>query len=251
MNILARWSALGSLLVLVAAAGCSNPAADVTAAKVGDAQPVPAESDAATTETADAETADAETGVEAEGEAAPAAAEEVAFDGSSSTIDFVGSKLVGSSHDGGFKSFTGKFLLPPDGASIASVSVTIDMNSIWSDNERLTGHLKNEDFFEVETYPESEFVSTAIEPVSSGEGTHEITGNLTMHGVTKSVSFPATVAITDEVVTLDSEFKIDRTIWGIVYGSEADVRDNIINKEVVIRLDVDAPRGAEATAAGE
>lgn len=243
MNIIARWSALISLLAFVALTGCSNPAADVTAAKVGDAEPIPAEAEVTTTET--------ETEVEGEGEAAPAAAEEVAFDGSSSKIDFVGSKLVGSSHDGGFKSFTGRFLLPPDGESISSVSVTIDMNSIWSDNDKLTGHLKNEDFFEVETYPESEFVSTAIVADTSNGGTHEITGNLTLHGVTKSVSFPATVAITDEAVSLDSEFKIDRTIWGIVYGSEADVRDNIINKDVVIRLDVDAARGAEATEAAE
>ncbi|WP_152049594.1 YceI family protein [Tautonia marina] len=243
MNIIARWSALISLLAFVALTGCSNPAADVTAAKVGDAEPIPAEAEVTTTET--------ETEVEVEGEAAPAAAEEVAFDGSSSKIDFVGSKLVGSSHDGGFKSFTGRFLLPPDGESISSVSVTIDMNSIWSDNDKLTGHLKNEDFFEVETYPESEFVSTAIVADTSNGGTHEITGNLTLHGVTKSVSFPATVAITDEAVSLDSEFKIDRTIWGIVYGSEADVRDNIINKDVVIRLDVDAARGAEATEAAE
>ncbi|WP_169977336.1 YceI family protein [Tautonia rosea] len=243
MNVIARWSALSSLLVFLAAAGCSNPAADVTAAKVGEAQPVPGESDVTATET--------ETEAEGEADAAPAEGEEVAFDGSSSKIDFVGSKLVGSSHDGGFKSFTGQFLLPADGDSISSVFVTIDMNSIWSDNDRLTGHLKNEDFFEVETYPESEFVSTAIVADTSGGGTHEITGNLTMHGVTKSVSFPATVAITDAAVTLDSEFKIDRTIWGIVYGSEADVRDNIINKDVVIRLDVDAPRGADATEASE
>jgi polyisoprenoid-binding protein YceI len=246
MNIIARWSALFSLLVLLAVSGCSNPAADVTAAKVGDAQPVPGDSEVTT----------AATETEGEGEAtvepaptatgAGAGAEEVAFDGSTSTIDFVGSKLVGGSHDGGFKSFTGRFLLPPDGASISSVLVTIDMNSIWSDNDKLTGHLKNEDFFEVETYPESEFVSTAIVADTSGGGTHEITGNLTLHGVTKSVSFPATVAMTDEAVSLDSEFKIDRTIWGIVYGSEADVRDNIINKDVVIRLDVNAPRGAEA-----
>lgn len=247
MNILARWSGLISLLAFVALTGCSNPAADVTAAKVGDAEPVPTAIDATTTAT---ET-EAAIGGEVASVEAEAGAEEVAFDGSSSTIDFVGSKLVGGSHDGGFKSFTGRFLLPPDGESISSVSVTIDMNSIWSDNDKLTGHLKNEDFFEVETYPESEFVSTAIVADTSNGGTHEITGNLTLHGVTKSVSFPATVAITDESVSLDSEFKIDRTIWGIVYGSEADVRDNIINKDVVIRLDVDAARGAEAAEAAE
>jgi polyisoprenoid-binding protein YceI len=254
MNVIARWSSLIVLAGLIA--GCSNPAADVTAAKVGDAQPV-AEADPAEAIETSWEVAGSEAASTTEGEAAaaPAAPTEntVAFDGSNAKIDFVGSKLVGGSHDGGFKTFTGQFVLAPETGEVTSVSTTIDMNSLWSDNDNLTGHLKNQDFFEVETYPESEFVSTAIAPASSeAEGaTHEVTGNLTMHGVTKSVTFPATVAVTDETVALDSEFKIDRTIWGIVYGAESDVRDRVINKEVVIRLDIDAPRGAAEADATE
>jgi polyisoprenoid-binding protein YceI len=251
MNVIARWSSLIVLAGLVA--GCSNPAADVTAAKVGDAQPV-AEAEAAEGVETSWEIAGSEAADAAPAEAAaPATGDVVAFDGSNAKIDFVGSKLVGGGHDGGFKDFTGQFVLAPETGDVTSVSTTIDMNSLWSDNDNLTGHLKNQDFFEVETYPESEFVSTAIAPASaSTEGaTHEITGNLTMHGVTKSVTFPATVAVTDELVSLDSEFKIDRTIWGIVYGAESDVRDKIINKEVVIRLDIDAPRGAAEAESAE
>ncbi|RUL84230.1 YceI family protein [Tautonia sociabilis] len=257
MNVIARWSAMLALAVLMIA-GCSDPTADVTAAKVGEAQPV-ADSDpvAALSVTEFEADADANANAEpdlqgaAEPESEPAVAaeggESVLFDGSNSSIGFFGSKLVGGGHDGGFKTFSGRFVLNPEG-EVVSVSATIDMNSLWSDNDQLTGHLKNEDFFEVNTYPESEFVSTSITPASAGaEGaTHEVTGNLTMHGVTKSVTFPATVAVTDSAVTLDSEFKIDRTIWGIVYGADSDVRDRIINKDVVIRLDIDAPRGSSA-----
>lgn len=245
MNSLARWIAPICLASLVVA-GCSNPASDVTAAKVGDAQPVPTDSD--TLAGGDTGTALADPDAAAP---APSPSGEVAtFDGESSKIDFVGSKLVGGSHDGGFKTFDGRFVLTPEGDSLKSVNVAIDMNSTWSDDEKLTGHLKNEDFFEVETYPDAEFVSTAITPDTSAGGTHEITGNLTLHGVTKSITIPATVAITDEAVSLDSEFKIDRTLWDIVYGAESDVRDRIINKDVVIRLDVDATRTSD-TLAGE
>ncbi|QDV35358.1 YceI family protein [Tautonia plasticadhaerens] len=244
MNVIARWSSLIALAGLMA--GCSNPAADVTAARVGDAQPV-AEADPAEGLEQPREIAGSESPDSAPADdAAPDAGEVVAFDGSDSTIDFVGSKLVGGGHDGGFKAFTGQFVLAPETGEVKSVSTTIDMDSIWSDNEKLTGHLKNEDFFEVPTYPEAEFVSTAIAAAAGGaEGaTHEVTGNLTLHGVTKSVTFPATVAVSDSAVTLDSEFKIDRTIWGIVYGAESDVRDRIINKDVVIRLDINASRDA-------
>lgn len=249
MNVIARSMAL-LLTVSVLTAGCADPAADVTAAKVGDAVPT-VETDPVSSPT-DPAVPDAEVTSDVVETAHSVAVEEpdsadaltVAFDGTTSKIDFVGSKLVGGGHDGGFKTFDGAFVLTPDEKDVASVSAKIDMNSLWSDNDNLTGHLKNEDFFEVETYPESEFVSTSIAPASAEtEGaTHEVTGNLTMHGTTKSITFPATVKVTEAAVSLESEFKIDRTIWGIVYGAESDVRDKVINKDVVIRLTLNGDR---------
>ena len=101
-----------------------------------------------------------------------------------STIGFVGSKVTGK-HDGGFKSFEGTIQVA-DGRIVGNPVVKISMDSIWSDNERLTGHLKSADFFEVETYPISTFTVVSIEPA---HGQHQVTGNLEMHGVTKSILF--------------------------------------------------------------
>ncbi len=224
MRMAFRWSALvvaGSFLL----AGCSsNPADDVTGATVSDAEPEPIafESDS--------------------GEVVP-------FGGETSKIDFVGSKVALGSHDGGFNEFEGEFSLGSEGSEVQGVNVTIDMDSTWSDNAKLTGHLKNEDFFEVETYPTSKFVSTAIKP-AAGDGsdekmpdaTHEVTGNLTLHGVTKSITFPAKIELNEEKVQLASEFFLNREDFDIVYGSG--VGDNAIRSEVVIKLNIDAPRGA-------
>ncbi|QXD25530.1 YceI family protein [Opitutia bacterium ISCC 51] len=145
-----------------------------------------------------------------------------------STIGFVGSKVSGS-HDGGFKSFDGT-LAVADGKIVAPSAVTIQMDSLWSDSDRLTGHLKNEDFFEVETFP------TAMFAITSMNGS-EMTGNLTLHGVTKSISFTPEVIISDSEVTLKAEFDIMRFDWGIVYKGKA---DNLIRDEVVIKLGVKA-----------
>lgn len=150
-----------------------------------------------------------------------------------SSISFVGSKVTGS-HDGGFNEFSGTIAVA--GGKIAPASrITIQMDSLWSDNDRLTGHLKNADFFDVPNHPTAEFVVTSM----AEDGT--LTGNLTMHGVTKSISFPSDVDITDGSVALKAEFDIKRFDWGIVYKGKA---DDLIRDEVVIRLDVTASADA-------
>jgi polyisoprenoid-binding protein YceI len=113
---------------------------------------------------------------------------------------------------GGFAKFTGKAQL--DGKSLKSFTVDIDTASIGTEFEKLTNHLKSPDFFEVRKYPSARFESTKIEP---GSGTAQITGKLTLHGVTKEISFPAAIEITDSGLKLSSEFTIDRTDFGINY----------------------------------
>ena len=83
-----------------------------------------------------------------------------------STITFVGSKVTGS-HDGGFEEFTGHFTVD-DNNEVNGGSIVIDMGSTWSDNDKLTGHLKAKDFFWVEEHPESTFTVTGVE--KSGDG---------------------------------------------------------------------------------
>ncbi len=208
------------MLLAGLAAGCSNPADGKPEAQVSDAKP--------------------ETGSSTqEGGAYYAIAD-------GSTITWVGSKVTGS-HDGGFNNFSGAVMLGPDGQpESSSVEVLIDATSIWSDNDRLTGHLKSADFFEVETYPTAEFSSTSIEKTADG---YSITGNLTMHGVTKSITFPAQISVTDSEVTAQAEFSIKRFDWGIEYKGKA---DDLIRDEVVIRFDLRAtPADADADAGAE
>jgi polyisoprenoid-binding protein YceI len=148
-----------------------------------------------------------------------------------SEIHFVGSKVTGS-HNGGFKTFTGAFTVA-DGKLVGTgQKVEIQMDSIWSDNDNLTGHLKNEDFFNVEKHPTSTFELTGLE-AGEGEGTYKVSGNLTILGNTRNLSFPATATMSGDKVSIQAKFDINRTDWGITYAGKT---DDLIRNEVVIEL---------------
>ena len=156
-----------------------------------------------------------------------------------SKIEFMGSKVTGK-HEGGFKTFTGYFTVK-DGKAVGNDhKVSIDMNSTWSDNEeKLTPHLKSDAFFDVAKYPQTTFDVTELKKDS--DTAYTVSGNFKLHGVEKNISFPATVSQNGENVKIDSEFKINRKDFGIVYAGQA---DNLIRDEVVIRLKLEAKPGA-------
>jgi polyisoprenoid-binding protein YceI len=226
--------ALPALLLVL---GCSNPADDVPAASVGPASTPSAD----VVETSDAANESTDSSTASDSAAAapqsddPSAAYQ--FGPENSKIEFIGSKVTGS-HEGGFNKFFGMLRVAEGKLADQGIEVEIDTNSLWSDNERLTGHLKNQDFFHVEEYPTATLVSTKVEPSDSGV---MITGDLTLHGVSKSISFPAQVEISGETVRLTSEFSINRFDFDIKYEGKA---DDLIRKEVVIKLEVTASRGS-------
>ena len=211
---------LAGLLLLLAAA-CANPAADAPQAEVS--EPAPAAAPAAE----------------------PAAA--VYRLSEDSTIGFVGAKVTGS-HEGGFKSFEGEVRVAGSTPESASVEIEIDTASLWADNEKLTGHLKSPDFFDVETYPTATFTSSAI--AANDDGTYTVTGNLDLHGIAKQISFPASIELTESGFTASAEFAVKRFDFDIVYPGKP---DDLIRDDVLIKLDLrSAPEageggGAEAT----
>lgn len=150
-----------------------------------------------------------------------------------SAITFVGSKVTGS-HDGGFEDFAGHFTVDESG-EVNGGSIVIGMDSTWSDTDKLTTHLKSEDFFWVEEHPESTFTVTGVE--KSGGSDYKISGNLDLRGVTKNITFPATASKDGETVKIDAEFDINRREWDINYDGKA---NDLIRDEVVIRFDLTA-----------
>lgn len=142
-----------------------------------------------------------------------------------SEITFVGKKNDGS-HSGGFKAFKVDCQADFGDPSKSSLNIDIDADSLFSDNEMLTNHLKNPDFFDVRKYPTITFESTSIEPVNEREAT--IVGKLKMLDKSVEVKVPVKVSVSDSTVELKAEFKIDRTDWGMTYG------EGKIEKEVQV-----------------
>jgi polyisoprenoid-binding protein YceI len=153
---------------------------------------------------------------------APVFAAEAKLSGENTKIEFVGTKTDGK-HEGGFKTVTGT-------ASAEKISVEIDCDSLYSDDAKLTAHLKSPDFFNVKENPKAKFVSTKIAKSDKG---YTVTGDLTLNGKTKSIEFPATID-TSKGFKLTAEFKINKEDFGMAYGKGK------INNEVSLKVSVDA-----------
>lgn len=215
---------------LLVSTGCKDPAADVPEATVES----PAESGE---EAAEGEATDEAAGEEAEEEDTVESVE-LAFSNETSSIGFTGSKVTGS-HDGGFNEFAGTVTLVGEDPTASSVEVTIQMASVFTDSDRLTGHLQNDDFFDVPNHPTGSFTSTSIREGGDGEATHTMTGDLTLRGTTNRISFPATIQVDESSVKASAEFSINRMDFGINYAGR---EDDLIRELVVLRLNIDAPR---------
>jgi len=190
-------------LALIALA-CNDPSKDKTKAQTGEAQQ-------ASSVSADATKLD--------------------IDPATSKIEWTGSKVT-ASHDGGFKSFHGTVALAGNDPEKSSVNIDIDTDSLYTEPANLVAHLKSKDFFDVEHFPKATFVSTSVKK-GAEKGTHTVTGNLTLHGVTKSIVFPATIKAGTSGVDVDAEFTINRKDFAMVYPGKA---DDLIRDCVVIKL---------------
>jgi polyisoprenoid-binding protein YceI len=165
---------------------------------------------------------------------APVLAEDVKYglNGDNTKIEFTGAK-TGKKHEGGFKTLTGTATVSNNDPTAIKVEVEIDMNSTYTDTEKLTNHLKSPDFFGVKANPKSKFVSTKVEKAKEG---YKVTGDLTLNGKTKTISFPAQVTAKDGELTVTAEFPINRHDWGISYGK------GMIFDEVALKVKVTAKK---------
>jgi polyisoprenoid-binding protein YceI len=163
------------------------------------------------------------------------------FSQQDSKIAFVGAKVT-AKHEGSFGTFSGSLQVPNGDPTKGSVSVSIDMDTLSTEPQKLMGHLKSPDLLDVAKFPKATFTSTAIRAGGDKPGaTHTVTGNLLLHGVTKSISFPASIHPGGDQVDVDAEFSINRKDFGIVYPG---MPDDLIKDDVLIRLTVRAKKGS-------
>jgi polyisoprenoid-binding protein YceI len=171
--------------------------------------------------------------------AAPASAAKYGFSNADSRLDFVGAKVT-RKHDGSFQRFTGTVNLVDNDPTKSSVTTEIEVASLKTDEEKLTNHLKSGDLLDAAAHPKATFTSTSIQLGGDKGASHTVTGNLQLHGVTKSITFPANIKLGGDAVDVDAEFAINRKDFGIVYPG---MPDDLIKDDVLLKLHIRAPRG--------
>lgn len=174
----------------------------------------------------------------AEAVAEPVAAKgtPVAIDLAKSSLHIVGAKVT-KQHDINARDWAGEVSL--DGETVVGLNFTVQMASIEADHPKLTGHLQSDDFFDVANHPTSTFTSAEIK-AEAGEGTtHSVSGDLTLRGATKRISFPANIAVAADGVTGKAEFVINRQDFGVAYPGKP---DDLIKDNVALTIDIVAPR---------
>jgi polyisoprenoid-binding protein YceI len=165
--------------------------------------------------------------------AAPAAgAVNYAFSNDGSKVEFVGAK-VSAKHDGSFSAFRGNIGLVEGEPTKSSVTAEIDIASLTVEPAKLSAHLKSPDFLDAAKFPHAKFTSTTVKAGGEGGATHTVTGNLELHGVTKSITFPAKIKVEGEQVSVDAEFALNRKDFSIVYPG---MPDDLIKDDVLIKL---------------
>ena len=165
-----------------------------------------------------------------------------------STIEWTGFKPTGK-HNGTIKVESGIFTV--NDGKIESGTFLIDMNSIVvldipADDEyngKLLGHLKSDDFFDVEKYPSAAFEVTGFE---EKEGKTWLSGNLTLKEKKNNVTFPVTVSSNNGQYSITSEvFTIDRSKWDVKYGSKSffdNLGDKFINDDIELKISVSSKK---------
>ena len=187
-----------------------------------------------------------------------ASATTMSVDLTKSSVQWIGSKPIGTHHNGTI-TITKGGLLADEGKIVGGYFI-MDLKSIQpvdqneEDNAKLKAHLMSPDFLDAEQFPEGDFEISTVEPLTNTDdlenkdATHMVTGNLTLKGIKKSISFPAVIKQTDDKVTADAHFNLIRTDWNINFNNDASIKEKFINKEINLKIHLEAQKPAGATA---
>ena len=147
---------------------------------------------------------------------------------------------------GEFRNYDGSLVVGEDGSITASGTVAAD--SVDTNQADRDGHLKSEDFFDAENYPELTFQSTSV--VAADDDTYEITGDLTLRGVTQPITLTAEIgggetdAYGFERVGLEATGTISRSAFGMKFNHALGSGNAVVSDKVKLELDISAVKAA-------
>jgi polyisoprenoid-binding protein YceI len=160
-----------------------------------------------------------------------------------SNVKFTVTHLVVSEVDGAFKSYNGTIVSSKPDFTDAQITFTVDVNSVDTDNDNRDKHLKSDDFFNAEKFPQMTFKSTSFKKVSGNK--YELEGDLTIRDVTKRVKFDVTYGgtIKDPWGNTKAGFKAKGTVnrfdYNLKWNTLTEAGGAVVGKEVEITLNLE------------
>lgn len=164
-------------------------------------------------------------------------------DASHSNVKFSVTHLVVSEVEGYFKTFAGTLVSSKPDFTDASINFSVDINSINTDNEGRDKHLKSDDFFNAEKFPQMTFKSTSFKKVSDKK--YVLEGDLTIRDITKKVKFDVVFGgtVKDPWGNIKAGFKatgeINRFDYNLKWNSVTEAGGAVVSKEVAIVLNLE------------
>jgi polyisoprenoid-binding protein YceI len=161
-------------------------------------------------------------------------------DASHSNVRFTVSHMVISEVEGSFRKFNGGMTAAKPDFTDAAINFAVDINSIYTDNDGRDKHLKSDDFFNAEKYPQMVFKSTSFRKLSGNK--YELKGNMTVRDITKPVTFQVTYGGTakDPWGNTKAGFKASGTInrfdYGLKWNTLTEAGGAMVGKDIAIDL---------------
>jgi polyisoprenoid-binding protein YceI len=173
------------------------------------------------------------------------------LDPAHSRIGFVARHAMITKVRGSFTDFEGNGYFDAEDVTRSSVQVTIRADSIDTRNGDRDAHLRSNDFLDMGAYPNLTFNSTSVEQIR--DSTYRVTGDLTIKGVTKSISIDIdyTGAAVDPFgnrrIGFEGSLEINRKDWGVSWNAALDSGGVLVSEKVIVELEVSAIRVADAS----
>lgn len=171
-----------------------------------------------------------------------------AVDASHSAVEFSVKHMMIAKVKGSFHAFSAQIEADPNDLTSADIQFEVDLNSVDTHNGDRDGHLRSADFFDTEKYPKLTFQATRIVKTSDGE--YDVTGNVSLHGVTRPETFKVTFEgggkdpWGNEKVGFSATGSLKRSDFGLTYNAVLETGGVLIGDEVKVSLDIEAAKQA-------
>jgi polyisoprenoid-binding protein YceI len=165
------------------------------------------------------------------------------YDASHGKIGFSVSHFGISETEGKFTKFDGQVISGKPDFSDAQIQINIAVNSINTEDEKRDAHLKSPDFFDAAKYPDITFKSKSLKP--AGKNKYKLTGDFTMHGVTKEVTLDVVYrgTVVDPFKNTKAGFhlagSIDRTVFGLTWNGKLAAGGLLVGNDVKLDINIE------------